>query len=508
MANAINIPKSHLIMGLTLPLAVLLGYFVAEPMDLGSLAVVVFVLVLLAIPLLMKWYYPLLVLSWNAAFWLAFLPGRPHLWVVMAYVGLLFAVINRAVSADAQFVNEPSITRPLLVLTGVVVATALMNGGFGIKALGSSQYGGRRYIYFLAAVAGYFLFTSRRIPPHRAGLYVALFFLSALTYGLSDLAVPTGSAVKFLWLFVVPGGGLEAGSPAAPGAFFAPLHRLADLSFLGAGLYSYLLVRFGVRGLLDWARPWRLLLLFAAVGAGLASGFRSFLLQVVITSAFVFCLEGLHRTRYLPALLGVFLLGSAVVLPQADKLPLVAQRALSFLPGRFDFAAKLDADSSTEWRVVMWKQLLPEVPRYLLRGKGWGIDAREFTETLNVRNNSEPLAGVIMAGDFHNGPLSLLIQLGIYGAVAFIWFLVAGLRVLHRNWKFGSPALRSVNALLLAAFATRTVFFFFFFGSLHSDMMIFTGWLGLSVALNGAEASPQAEPAVAGVEFSTEYIKV
>ena len=37
MANAINIPKTHLIMGLSLPLAVLLGYFVAEPLELGSL---------------------------------------------------------------------------------------------------------------------------------------------------------------------------------------------------------------------------------------------------------------------------------------------------------------------------------------------------------------------------------------------------------------------------------------------------------------------------------------
>jgi len=35
MANAINILKTHLFMGLSVPLAVLLGYFVAEPMELG-----------------------------------------------------------------------------------------------------------------------------------------------------------------------------------------------------------------------------------------------------------------------------------------------------------------------------------------------------------------------------------------------------------------------------------------------------------------------------------------
>ena len=113
-----------------------------------------------------------------------------------------------------------------------------------------------------------------------------------------------------------------------------------------------------------------------------------------------------------------------------------------------------------------------------------------------------------MVGNYHNGPLSILIPFGIYGAIAFVWFLIAGLRVLHRNWKFGSPALRNVNGLLLAAFAARALFFLCVFGSLHSDMAVFVGLLGLSVALNGADAylAPAEQPAT-GVEFNTEYIK-
>ena len=55
MARAIHIPKTHLIMALCLPLAVILGYFLAEPLDSGSLGVVVFVLVVLSVPILMKW---------------------------------------------------------------------------------------------------------------------------------------------------------------------------------------------------------------------------------------------------------------------------------------------------------------------------------------------------------------------------------------------------------------------------------------------------------------------
>jgi hypothetical protein len=509
MANAINIPKSHLILGLSLPLAVMLGYFVAEPMELGSLAVVVLVLAVLAVPLLMKCYYPLLVLGWNAAICFSFLPGQPTLWALMALVGLLFAVLNRAVSAKARFVIEPSITKPLLVLAGVVVATGLATGGFGVHSLGAGRYGGRRYFYFLAAVAGYFVFTSRRIPPHRVGLYMAMFFLSALTFAVSDFASFAGSKLDFLWLFLAPDATVQEAVLEGTPAFSAPMMRLSDLSLVGTALYAYLLARFGIRGLLDLMRPWRLLLLLLALVAGLASGFRSFVVLGALTFAILFYMEGLHRTRYVAVLLGVALLGGVIVLPQAERLPLVAQRALSFLPGKFDFVARESAASSADWRLGMWREVLPEVPKCLFRGKGWGIDAREFSATENMMNIGNPLAGVILAGDFHNGPLSILIPFGLYGAIAFVWFLVAGLRVLHRNWKLGSPAFQRVNALLLAAFAAHVCFFFFFFGSLHSDMAVFTGLLGLSVALNGVGASlvPAAQPS-ASVAFSTEYVKV
>ena len=154
--------------------------------------------------------------------------------------------------------------------------------------------------------------------------------------------------------------------------------------------------------------------------------------------------------------------------------------------------------------------MLPEVPKCLFRGQGWGFDARELETSLRVRNAVSPYASVIMVGNFHNGPLSILVPFGIYGVVAFVWFLVAGLRVLHRNWKFGNPALRRVNALLLAMFAARMIWFFVFFGSLHSDIAVFAGLLGLSVALNGAEASSlaRADQPGAGVELNTEYVRV
>src|SRR6266567_3316262 len=126
MANTINIPKPHLIMGLCLPLAVLIGYFVAEPMDSGSMAVIVLVMAILFVPIMLKWHHPLLVVSWNASISLQFLPGRPYLWMIMAMAGLLFAVLNRSINPNRRFVSVPSVTRSLVFLATVVIATAVM----------------------------------------------------------------------------------------------------------------------------------------------------------------------------------------------------------------------------------------------------------------------------------------------------------------------------------------------------------------------------------------------
>src|SRR5262249_9987724 len=155
--------------------AVLLGYLLAEPLDSASLGVIVFVLVILGVPLLMKWHHPLLILSWNAYVNPFFLPGSPGLWMIMAFASLLFALLNRSVNSENRFVYVPSLVRPLLFLLAVVVVTAFMTGGLGIRSMSSERFGGKGYFFIFAAVAGFFAFTSGRVPKERVGLYLVLF---------------------------------------------------------------------------------------------------------------------------------------------------------------------------------------------------------------------------------------------------------------------------------------------------------------------------------------------
>lgn len=187
-------------------------------------------------------------------------------------------------------------------------------------------------------------------------------------------------------------------------------------------------------------------------------------------------------------LIGILL--AAVLLPVVDKLPHSVQRALSVLPIEVDPLVRYSAEVSSEWRIAIWKIIVPEIPQYLLLGKGYALNAKEMEmmSDLEKAGRGTSMDVALLAGDYHSGPLTVIISFGIFGALAFIWFLAASLRVLYRNYRYGEPALRNLNTLLLAYFAARVVFFFFVFGSFHTDLFLFTGIIGLSVSLNGGVA--------------------
>jgi hypothetical protein len=500
MPNTFVVSRAQLIYALCLPLAILVGYLLAEPLDSGSLALVLCVIGVLSVPILMRWYHPLLIVSWNACITPYFVPGRPYLWMLMAFAGLAFAVLNRAVDSDRRFINVPSLTKSLAFLLAVVVITAMMTGGIGVRALGSEHYGGRRYVQILAAVVGYFVLTSQRIPPHRVGLCIGLFFLSGLTSMVSSLAYMGGTSFYFLFALFPPE--FAAEQAVGENALNSAMTRIGGLSLASAALSGFLLARYGLRGTLSIGKPLRLICFLVALSACVASGYRSALILFLLTYGVVFILEGPWRSRAsLIAAGGGIALATALVFG-ATKLPLVAQRALSFLPITVDPVVRDNATASSQWRLEMWRMLLPEIPKYLIIGKGYTINPNDMfmAHESSNRGFAPGSAGSMVTGDYHNGPLSVLIPFGIFGTLAFLWFIGAGFRVLYLNYKYGDQALRNVNVFLLAAFVAKFLFFLFIFGGLSFDLFTYTGLLGLSVSLNGGVSQPAPEMETAPAE--------
>src|SRR5262249_29909547 len=138
-----------------------------------------------------------------------------------------------------------------------------------------------------------------------------------------------------------------------------------------------------------------------------------------------FYLEGLHRTRLLPTFVLASVAASVIIIPILPRMPLTFQRALAFLPVPIDPTIRQDARSSSEWRLRIWKVVTPQIPQYLLLGKGYAMSQDDFAISRQPHPGFEENWGATLAGDYHNGPLSVIIPFGIWGAGGFVWFLVA-----------------------------------------------------------------------------------
>lgn len=465
--------------------AVLVGLLLTSLDTPTSIGMLVCFVMLLAFPLIAKWYHPLLVATWNAAITPYFIPGSPYLWMIFAVVGLVVAMVQRAVYPERKFLPTHGVSVPLIVLALLVLATAV-SGGLGARILGSDVYGGKKCFYILASIVGFFVLVSQPIPVNRAKLYVALFFFSGVTALISNFALLGGEKFYFLYYLFPVSPALYQLSDISPGMI--GISRIGGGLLASTAIVSGTLALYGMRGVLDLTRPWRFCLFAGGVMLAMLSGFRISLLYIGLAAAIMFVLEGLHKSMWLLVAVAVLGISALLVLPNTERLPLAMQRSLCWLPVKVDPLVRRDAEYSLLWRVRMWEDLLPEARKHIFWGKGFAINADDwhFAFEHGRRGGMSEHELAMISGDYHNGILALVIPLGIWGLLSFIWFIVVSIRVLYKNWRYGPECFRTINCALLAFFLTHSIIYFAVFGAPDLDFYKFTGLVGLGIALNGA----------------------
>lgn len=493
MSNPSVLFRSLVTYGMCVPVALFLGYVLANPELLlvyrtQTILVGVLLMVLIS-PLFLKYHHPWLIASWNMSTVLFFLPGSPQLWMGLAAISLTIALLQFILNRENRILSAPLVTKSLIAIIVVTVVTAYFTGGIGLRSLGSDIYGGKRYFMIVLSCLGYFAIASRRIPAEKASLYVILFFLGSGTMAIGSLAGYLPSQFNFLFL-VFPVENLSFLSHISSSI----MSRSWGLSLLGLGVFCAMLARYGVRGILSIQHPMRLIFFVTFSFMGLMGGFRSIMIIFIMTFFMLLYLEGLLQTRLLPAMLLTVVLSGALMAAFATKLPLSVQRSVAFLPVKIDPIAKLDAQASSEWRIRMWKNVLPEIPEYLFLGKGYLFSSTDGF-MYRFKSVEESFKGSELVGDYHNGPLSVILPFGLAGVFAFLWFMYAAGRALYCNYKYGEEHLQGLNRFLFAYFIARILFFFAVFGSLYSDLALFTGIVGLSISLNGGVAQRRMAPA-------------
>ena len=479
--------RNLIVYAIVLPLAIVLGYQLTEPLGQGTFFVVGMLVLALAFPILLRWHHFMLVASWNVIAVMFFLPGAPHVWLPMAGLSLGITVLQRSVNRDMRLINEPRVTWSLILLAVTALVTAQLTGGIGLRSFGSEVYGGRRYVYLLGGILAYFALSMQKIPKEKAGLYIAAYCLGGVTGVFGDFFMMVSPAFEFLFWVFPPNmytymeGHVEFGTS-----------RLAGMKAISMAGFLFMVSRYGVAGIFFFFSPSGLVVLARIISVGMLGGFRSMLMIYALILGVQFYLEGLHRTKYVVAAGAFILISLLLVVAFSGRLPVMFQRTLSFLPIEVDPAVRLEAQGSVDWRLEIWRYMIPQIPDYFWLGKGYAITRSDFGFMFTQAGGGTNVENwdATVAGDYHNGPLSVLIDFGIWGAVAFVWFLIASFRALLANYRYGPEELKRFNTFLFAMFIARTIYFFTIFGGLHSDILHFAGYIGLSLALNGGVCRP------------------
>jgi len=496
MTNPAAAMKMLITYAVCIPLAIFIGYILTNPMDYGTLGFLAFVLTVIISPIFVKWHYQILFFGLGSPIVLFFLPARPPLWQAVVVLSLAMAIVERTLSNRSRFISVPAITVPFMFLLGVVIFTMELTGGIGFHQFGSAGGGGQKYFWCFAGVATFFALTSRGIPKDQRAFYIFLYFVPGVLNLLSDIGPHLPAPLSSINLLIPPSGAPSQGDDSLG------ITRLGMLSSSCGVVVTWMLARYGLRGVLEGGTNWRVPVFCLLVTASQLGGFRSALIGFTLILSFMFFLEGLHRTK----LLFIFLLGgtlmAGLMVPFANHLPPAIQRSLAFLPFvNLDPAVRMDAEGSSEWRLAMWRDLVPQIPNYLLLGKGYSISEEDFeyigrgaqANASGMLDSSKQ--SLALSNDFHSGPLSTLIGFGIWGAIGILWLMAAELWLLYRNYRYGDPELKTLNTFLLAGGLTGIIIFFFVFGAFQNCIGDFAKTAGLSIAFNWGVRGPQAKPA-------------
>jgi hypothetical protein len=498
MFRQLGLPAWVALYLVAIPLALIVGVSVADPLAPTSLIALAMIIGLGLAPIVLRFYHESLIISWNSALVVFFLPGRPTLAMGLTVLVLLIAFVKRAMIRQPVTLPARMVTIPLLVLGMVILVTAALTGGLVGRVFGSEMWGLRRYAGVILGVAGYIALISHAIPLHRAALMAGLFVLSAVTAALSDLAYAMDWYFLFL-IFATDVAFLQAVSEQV-GTFV----RLTGVCWASWAAFNFLLLRYGLQGLFNLTRPWRLVLALGALAGTLAGGYRSYIVLAALMFLLLFWLEGLHRTHFALFAVGFLLLATVAILPNVRSLPLAIQRSLSILPLDVDPVASRDAQGTLDWRIEMWKVVLPEVPQHLLLGKGFAYSGTDYYLTQEAYRRGllrMSYEDTLISGNYHNGILTLIIPFGIWGFLAFCWFAIASIIALVRNYRFGLPQMLLINRFFLALFLTRLIFYVTVYGQFDLDLPMLTGIVGMSIALNGGIlTAPAKVPVTARTE--------
>lgn len=389
-------------------------------------------------------------------------PGdvKMHLLALLGFVLLVTLPIVRK-QESSRITSLPQ--KSCIVLLLIIIATASYRG-WGLKFLDGEYWGGMQYINLIASLLFYILSRHVTLTWMQAKRALVAFFLLSL--------VP---AVALIISHFIPHGELVQNVVEIGSSELEPV--VAELQAIEVTRWAYMQypsIWMGILALICFDRRFRVSIPTVVIAAvsfvmmGL-SGHRT--VVVLLGMTLVIYLLVRRRLVRLPQLLkfaGVLTVLVASIYLFINWFPLAFQRAFASLPGiNISYEAGVDAMSTSDWRVELWRQLLSLVPDYLWIGRGLAFSASDaYSAAALVSDRNTQYVYFSAVHLYHNGPLWFIIDLGVAGLTAGVVFMISGMihygRMIHRV--LGTGSWEPVYVVFYALFVSYCLFFFLVIG--------------------------------------------
>ena len=400
----------------------------------------------------------------------------------LSIIGVFLYLLYRMIFGlnVAWRLGPASIWVPLALLLSIIVYHWIESRDIGIKLLGGTGWGGRKYFTVLVASFGMILLNSfpgitwadlQKVP--------LLYFLGAfvdIVPGTLSTLVPATAPYIFR---VYSGVNLTEYGSSLRGNFSGEgiVTRIGQLGLVGKAIGLVTLCYMPPKTWLALNRLWALPTVLLGGVLCAASGFRG---TVVGYSVAFFA--GIYTTLRSGALLLLplpILAGLVIALTQGTvfNYPLALQRGLSFLPGQWEAKAALEAGDSSKWREKMkalfYKEYFEKAP---IIGQGYHYDpnlAKTATDIYLAIVQRQAEAGdefadvrsFIEMRQPHEGVLHALLVSGTVGILFFSAFCLGFIFYAWRSVVQTPPNdITPIQTWCFALLLAQLVGFFLLFG--------------------------------------------
>jgi len=215
---------------------------------------------------------------------------------------------------------------------------------------------------------------------------------------------------------------------------------------------------------------------FIVVGflfAGLA-GYRLGFVRIILFIWVFFLLKSQKKITYIIASMVLLAVGCFILARLAQYLPVNFQRMLSIIPfAKVPYEVYMDAHATSVWRIMLWKESLHEIPKYLWIGKGFAYDAYDYISAMKAAPYSEyqNLLWAMDSSSYHQGVLSLLIGMGLPGLLAGMGFMASviysHLKILKT--KMQNETIKRIHVSFAVLFCVSVVSYLLIYGDVFAS---------------------------------------